>query len=39
MQGWLAERSDGMAKPPAMGAARNGYEPIADAPGQYVRQR
>jgi polyhydroxyalkanoate synthase len=39
MQGWLAERSDGKAKPPAMGAARKGYEPIADAPGQYVRQR
>jgi polyhydroxyalkanoate synthase len=38
-QHWLAERSSGRVKPPAMGAPRKGYAAIEDAPGQYVRQR
>ena len=36
---WLAQRSSGRVKPPAMGAARKGYPVIEDAPGRYVRQR
>jgi polyhydroxyalkanoate synthase len=36
---WLAQRSGGRVKPPAMGAARKGCPVIDDAPGQYVRQR
>jgi polyhydroxyalkanoate synthase len=38
-QRWLADHSSGKSKPPAMGAARKGYRAVADAPGQYVRQR
>ncbi|MBK9244728.1 MAG: polyhydroxyalkanoic acid synthase [Burkholderiales bacterium] len=36
---WLAQRSSGRVKPPAMGAARRGHPVIEDAPGAYVRQR
>ena len=36
---WLAARSSGKGKPPAMGAPSKGYRVIEDAPGQYVRQR
>jgi len=36
---WLAQRSSGRVKPPAMGAVRKGYAVIEDAPGRYVRQR
>ena len=38
-QQWLAKRSSGKVKPPAMGAARKGYGVVEDAPGQYIRQR
>ncbi len=38
-QGWLAEHSSGMVKPPALGAPSKGYAVLEDAPGQYVRQR
>ncbi len=37
--GWLADRSSGKTKLPAMGAAGKGYRVLEDAPGQYVRQR
>ncbi|ALA18828.1 poly-beta-hydroxybutyrate polymerase [Chelatococcus sp. CO-6] len=37
---WLAERSVGeRVAPPAMGAPRKGYPPLADAPGTYIFQR
>ncbi|UCE30612.1 MAG: alpha/beta fold hydrolase, partial [Burkholderiales bacterium] len=36
---WLATRSSGPGKPPAMGAPRAGYKVLEDAPGRYVRQR
>lgn len=36
---WLAERSTAKVKPPHMGAARKGYAPIADAPGEYVQEK
>ncbi|CUA86465.1 Poly(3-hydroxyalkanoate) synthetase [Chelatococcus sambhunathii] len=37
---WLAERSAGeRVAPPAMGAPRKGYPPLADAPGTYIFQR
>jgi len=35
-QRWLAARSTGRVRPPAMGAPGRGYAPLADAPGQYV---
>lgn len=35
-QRWLSAHSTGRARPPAMGAPRHGYAPLADAPGQYV---
>jgi polyhydroxyalkanoate synthase len=38
-QRWLAEHSSGRVKPPAMGAAKQGYKVLDEAPGQYVRQR
>jgi polyhydroxyalkanoate synthase len=39
-QQWLVKHSASQTvRPPAMGAARKGYAPIEDAPGQYVRQR
>ncbi|HET9821407.1 MAG TPA: alpha/beta fold hydrolase [Burkholderiaceae bacterium] len=38
-QQWLAARSSGRAKPPAMGAPRKGYRVLDEAPGRYVRQR
>jgi polyhydroxyalkanoate synthase len=38
-QRWLAEHSGGKVKPPTMGAAKQGYKVLDDAPGQYVRQR
>ncbi len=34
--GWLADRSDEPAAPPAMGNAAAGYAPLCDAPGTYV---
>ncbi|MEO1291275.1 MAG: alpha/beta fold hydrolase [Pseudomonadota bacterium] len=36
---WLAERSSPHAEPPDMGDPGNGYAPLVDAPGLYVRQR
>jgi polyhydroxyalkanoate synthase len=33
---WLDQHSEGMSKPPAMGAPTNGYLPLQDAPGSYV---
>ena len=38
-QAWLEAHSGERVAPPAMGAPRKGYAPIADAPGSYVRQR
>jgi polyhydroxyalkanoate synthase len=38
-QAWLAAHSSGKSKPPRMGAPRTAYRTIADAPGEYVRQR
>jgi len=35
-QRWLAARSTGRVRAPAMGAPGRGYAPLADAPGQYV---
>ena len=37
-QAWLAERSGEKGKPPAMGAAEEGYPLLMDAPGSYVLQ-
>ncbi|NIR29956.1 MAG: alpha/beta fold hydrolase [Gammaproteobacteria bacterium] len=37
-QAWLAERSGGQVPPPAVGAPREGYAPLCDAPGAYVLQ-
>jgi polyhydroxyalkanoate synthase len=34
--GWLDARSGPLVAPPQMGAARAGYAPLADAPGDYV---
>jgi polyhydroxyalkanoate synthase len=37
---WLESHSSpGRVAPPAMGAAKSGYAPLCDAPGEYVRQR
>ncbi len=36
---WLKEHSSGVTDPPSMGAPDKGYEPLCDAPGQYVLQR
>jgi polyhydroxyalkanoate synthase subunit PhaC len=37
---WLEEHSGAeRTAPPAMGSAKDGYAPIADAPGEYVLQR
>jgi polyhydroxyalkanoate synthase subunit PhaC len=33
---WLDQHSEGMSKPPAMGAPGAGYSPLQDAPGGYV---
>ena len=33
---WLARHSGAMRKPPALGAARRGADPLPDAPGLYV---
>ena len=38
-QRWLVAHSSARTKPPALGAPRAGYKPLADAPGEYVRQR
>jgi len=38
-QQWLVAHSSGKTKPPAIGAPGKGFRAIADAPGQYVRQR
>jgi len=35
---WLGKRCGGKGKTPAMGAPRRGLKPIADAPGDYVRE-
>lgn len=35
---WLRQRSGSRGRPPAMGAAKKGYVPICDAPGEYVLQ-
>ena len=36
--GWLQSHSGEPVTPPAMGAPKAGYEPLADAPGTYVMQ-
>lgn len=36
---WLLEHADREVEPPPMGAPDKGYQPLEDAPGQYVRQR
>jgi polyhydroxyalkanoate synthase subunit PhaC len=37
---WLEEHSGAnRTAPPAMGAAKDGYAPMSDAPGEYVRQK
>lgn len=38
-QGWLAERSGALSRPPALGHAKAGYPPLGPAPGTYVLQR
>jgi polyhydroxyalkanoate synthase len=38
-QGWLVEHSSGQTKPPPTGTPRGDYRVLADAPGEYVRQR
>ena len=38
-QQWLAARSGGKRKPPAMGTKDERYRVVDDAPGEYVRQR
>ncbi len=38
-QHWLAARSSAKTPPPRMGAPRQGYRVVDDAPGLYVRQR
>lgn len=35
---WLKHRSGAPTTPPALGAPRRGYRPLADAPGDYVLQ-
>jgi polyhydroxyalkanoate synthase len=35
---WLAERSGPLGKPPAMGSPKLAPEPLANAPGDYVRE-
>lgn len=35
---WLDEHSGAPVDPPRMGNTRAGYRPLADAPGQYVRE-
>ena len=37
-QAWLRGQSTELTAPPAMGAPRDGYPPLKDAPGCYVRQ-
>lgn len=39
LQAWLADRSGPRRKPPRMGHAQLGYDPICDAPGTYVMAR
>ena len=36
--GWLKKQSSGEASPPAMGAPKQGLEPVCSAPGTYVFQ-
>ena len=36
---WLDARSGDLTPPPAMGAPQQGYAPLADAPGTYVREK
>lgn len=36
---WLAARSSGRVKPPALGAPKQGYRPLMAAPGEYVLQK
>jgi polyhydroxyalkanoate synthase len=38
-QAWLAAHSSAMTRPPRFGAPAQGYRPLDDAPGRYVRQR
>ncbi|MCB9946286.1 MAG: polyhydroxyalkanoic acid synthase [Rhodospirillaceae bacterium] len=38
-QDWLGSHSDGMVKPPAMGAPDKGIAALCDAPGTYVHMR
>lgn len=38
-QKWLAGHSGDKVKPPSMGAAKKGYKPLRDAPGEYVMMK
>lgn len=38
-EAWLARKSSGMTEPPAMGAPKEGYPVLCDAPGTYVFQQ
>jgi polyhydroxyalkanoate synthase len=37
--GWLSERSGDLVAPPGIGSSQDGYLPLRDAPGQYVRDQ
>ena len=36
---WLVSKSSGRTEPPSMGAPKDRYIPLANAPGTYVMQR
>jgi polyhydroxyalkanoate synthase len=38
-QQWIAQRSGEPVAPPALGAPKRGYQPLADAPGEYVLEK